>query len=94
MGILAGIQIGAISFVDEGVDTVLDTLKDRVSSPRLTFGSLNSDRGIPALNPAPSFTGTDMISSPFLKSSSSSAGDQIAPVPPCAEICQRRPGAG
>ena len=29
-GRFVGIQISPISFVDEGVDTVLDTLKDRV----------------------------------------------------------------
>ena len=46
MGILAGIQIGAISFVDEGVDTVLDLLRDRAGVNTLFVGTYAFDRGL------------------------------------------------
>ena len=34
-----GIQVSPISFIDEGIDTVLDTLKDRVGVNVLMLGS-------------------------------------------------------
>ena len=36
-----GIQISPISFLDEGVDTVLDTLKDRVGVNVLMLGTVS-----------------------------------------------------
>lgn len=46
MGILAGIQIGAISFVDEGVDTVLDLLRESAGVNTLFVGTYAFDRGL------------------------------------------------
>lgn len=46
MGVLAGIQIGAISFVDEGVDKVLDLLADKAGVNALFLGSYAFDRGV------------------------------------------------
>ena len=40
-GRFVGIQISPISFVDEGVDTVLDTLKDRVGINVLMLGTVS-----------------------------------------------------
>ena len=36
-----GIQVSPISFIDEGVDTVLDTLKDRVGVNVLMLGTVS-----------------------------------------------------
>ena len=46
MGVLAGIQIGAVSFVDEGVDTVLDLLAERAGVNALFIGTQAFDRGL------------------------------------------------
>jgi hypothetical protein len=46
MGILAGIQIGAISFVDEGVDTVLDLLVEKAGINAVFVGTQAFDRGL------------------------------------------------
>jgi hypothetical protein len=46
MAVLAGIQIGAISFVDEGVDTVLDLLADKAGVNALFIGTQAFDRGL------------------------------------------------